>query len=133
EVDAHPLFDGELPMQGAGNVSPLPILYAPARSGNRVANEETTRLVSFLRLSGIVRPEHGFLQVRNRIYARVFNQRWVTAHMPDAELRRQQAAYHRGLWRAAVISGSVLVVMLCLVFAAVHQTNLARTKTQQAQ
>ena len=42
----------------------------------------------------------GCLRVRNRIYERVFDREWVTQHMPDAELRRQRAAYRRGLLRA---------------------------------
>jgi len=48
--------------------------------------------VGSLKLSGAVCPESGNLRVRNRIYARVFDQKWIVEHMPDAELRRQRAA-----------------------------------------
>ena len=50
--------------------------------------DETSLLVSILRLSGVVRPEAGSLKLRNRIYERVFDRAWVIQHMPDAELRR---------------------------------------------
>jgi hypothetical protein len=43
------------------------------------------------------------LQVRNRIYARVFDREWIAARMPDAERRRQRAAFCRRLMAAAGI------------------------------
>jgi hypothetical protein len=68
--------------------------------------------VTVLLLSGIIKVRDGKLKVRNRIYARVFNREWVIENMPDAELRRQRAAYRRGLlvgiaspFAAALISG----------------------------
>lgn len=85
-------------------------LYARVQQGKRVADDETNPLVGVLRLSGIVRGETGRLHVRNRIYARAFDKRWVAASMPDAELQRQRAAYRRGLLRATVIAA---VVMPC--------------------
>ena len=42
-----------------------------------------------------------YLQVRNRIYQRVFDRRWVEANMPNPEKRRQRRAYRRGVLRAA--------------------------------
>src|SRR5437899_5207656 len=41
-----------------------------------------SRLAAVLRLSGITRAVGGALQVRNRIYERVFDRAWVTQHMP---------------------------------------------------
>ena len=49
--------------------------------------------------------------MRNRIYDRVFDREWVRAHMPDAELRRQEAAYRRGVLRTAALASVVLVLM----------------------
>ena len=54
---------------------------------------------------------NAFLEVRNRIYARVFDRAWIATHMPDAEVRRQRVAYRRGLARAAAVAGVVLAAM----------------------
>src|SRR5204862_5841738 len=86
-------------------------LYGQVRKGQRVALDDTNQLVSILRLSGITRVAEGRLRVRNRIYARVFDRNWVTAHMPDAELRRQRSAYHRGLLGATAVSAVILAVI----------------------
>ena len=56
------------------------------------AVDETNPLISLLRLSGITRVANGFLKPRNRIYAHVFDRRWVAANMPDADVQRQKAA-----------------------------------------
>ncbi len=63
-------------------------------------DEVTNPLIGILRLSGIALATGGYLRVRNHIYERVFDQEWVKTNMPDAELRRQRAAYRRGLLRA---------------------------------
>src|SRR5205085_2307968 len=62
-------------------------------------------------LSGVTRVKQGQLRVRNRIYARVFDREWVRTHMPDAELRRQRAAYRRGVLRTAGVGAVVLTVV----------------------
>lgn len=74
-----------------------------------------------LRLSGIVRQDHGGLRVRNRIYARLFDSQWIRAQMPDAELRRQRRAFWRGVTRTAVTSGLVISGMGWLALDAVDK------------
>ncbi len=64
-----------------------------------VPDDETNPLIGVLRLSGISRVVEGSLQVRNRIYERVFDGEWIEANMPDAEKRRQSRAYRRGVLR----------------------------------
>ena len=59
------------------------------------------------------------MQVRNRIYERVFNRKWVEEHLPGAELRRQQAAFRRGVLRMALVSGVILALISTLAIAAV--------------
>jgi WD40 repeat protein len=112
--------------------------YSPERSrrgAGGVRDDETNPLVSLLRLSGITRPgrcEAGggsSLQVHNRIYARVFDREWITTHMPDAELRRQQAAYRRGLVRATAAFAGILVVMAALVLIAIDRARIAHRAT----
>src|SRR5439155_15108553 len=72
------------------------------------------------------------LRVRNRIYARVFDREWVARHMPDAEIRRQRAAYRRGLARAAALSAVVVAAMAGLTATAVTQAGNARAATRGA-
>jgi WD40 repeat protein len=105
-------------------------LYGQVRSGKRVRLDDTNQLVSILRLSGITRVADGCLRVRNRIYERVFDRRWVTAHMPDAELRRQRAAYRRGLVGATAIATAVVAVVSTLAVVAVSQARRAAAGQQ---
>src|SRR5262249_23558541 len=69
----------------------------------QVQDDEASPLVSVLRLSGITRSSAGLLHTRNRIYAQVFNCKWIRSNMPDAEVQRQKAAYMRGVMRTAAL------------------------------
>jgi hypothetical protein len=107
-------------------------LYARIHRKRHVRDDETNPLVSALRLSGIIRARGGYLHVRNRIYARVFDREWILATMPDAELRRQRAAYRRGLLRAASIAAVVLLLMVGLASAALYQRRDALAQKRLA-
>jgi len=111
ETDDNLTFVRSRLLNSGADLAALLELYRKVWSGKPVADDEANPLVSVLKLSGIVRVAEGVLQVRNRIYARVFDRQWVVQHMPDAELRRQQAAFQRGLARAATVSGAVLGAM----------------------
>src|SRR5437763_16116409 len=89
--------------------------------------------VGSLRLSGIVRAVEGRLQVRNRIYARVFDPEWITAHMPGAELRRQREAFRRGVWRTAGVGAVILAVVGSLALTAVNQARRADRQRRVAE
>jgi WD40 repeat protein len=92
ERDTNLLFVSDWLLRSATEVSHLLSLYARVHSPRqKVPDDETDPLVGLLRLSGIVREQDGYLQVRNRIYARVFDRAWIETHMPDAELRRLRA------------------------------------------
>jgi WD40 repeat protein len=106
-------------------------LYQKVRDGRRVAYDETNPLCPVLRLSGVAKVGEGLLLPRNRIYARVFDKEWVRAHMPDAELRRQKAAYRRGLGRAAMASGIVLLAVGSLALYALNQSQRADRAAQE--
>jgi WD40 repeat protein len=120
-------------LRSEADLASLLDLYTQVRQNKRVKDDETNPLTGILRLSGVARVEGGLLRVRNRIYDRVFDKEWVLAHMPDAELRRQRAAYRRGLLRAAVLSGVVLAVMGVLSLVAVGNARRAETETEKAQ
>lgn len=108
-------------------------LYLQVRKQKRVPDDETNRLVGVLRLSGIVRVVGGFLYVRNRIYYQAFDQKWVRANMPDAELQRQRRAYRTGQLRAASIAAIVIAVLTgSVTVAALRQRNRAVDATARA-
>src|SRR5262245_56851715 len=108
DQDDNLLFVRERMLRSEVDVADLLSLYEQVHRGKRVEDDETNPVVSVLRLSGITRIEEGRLRVRNRIYQRVFDRAWVRANMPDAELRRQRAAYRRGLLRAAAVAALII-------------------------
>ena len=101
-------------------------LYGKVRRGG-VVNDEKDALKNTLRLSGVARARNGQLEVRNRIYERVFDQIWIRENMPDAEVRRQRVT----AWRVGLSIGSVamtfIALMSWLTFRAVHAESLANT------
>jgi WD40 repeat protein len=106
--------------------------YAQVRAGRRVKDDETNSLLSVLRLSGIVRAEGVYLRVRNRIYAQIFDQEWIRANMPDAEMRRQKMAYRRGFIRAAALAGVVVTLFGGLAWFAFQESRRANANAMRA-
>ena len=104
-------------------------LYEQVRRGHRVPDHETNPLVGLLRLSGAVRTAEGHLRVRNRIYARVFDKAWVTAHLPGAEKRRQRRAFRRGALRASSIAVLAMAAFAALGWIAWTKSRDAITAT----
>ena len=94
-------------------------LYGKVRRGS-VVNDEKDALQSTLRLSGIARARNRQLEIRNRIYERVFDQSWIRENMPYAEARRQQMAYRRGLYRAGAMASVVVSIMGLLTMWAIR-------------
>jgi hypothetical protein len=125
ERDDNLLFVWERMLRSEVDVAGLLSLYMQAHRGKRVMDDETNPLVSVLRLSGITRVEDGRLQVRNRIYGRVFDREWAQANMPDAELRRQRAAYRRGMLRATAVAAIILILLSGLSLYAFRQRDRA--------
>jgi WD40 repeat protein len=130
--DDNLLFVRERLLKSEVDLAGLLEQYARVLQGNPVADDDTNQRVSVLRLSGIVRVAKGRLRVRNPIYERVFDRAWVVAHMPDAELRRQQAAFRRGLWRATAVSVTILVALGSLALIALMQARRAGQLARRA-
>ena len=107
-------------------------LYRQVRAGRRVKDDETSPLVPVLRLSGVVSVRDGLLRVRNRVYDRVFDDEWVSAHVPDAEKRRQAAAYRRGVLKTAAIASVVVLLMALLAGWALRASHAARASALMA-
>jgi tetratricopeptide (TPR) repeat protein len=133
ESDDNLLFVQERLLRSEVDRATLLDLYAQVRGHKRVRDDEFNPTVSILRLSGITRVVNGYLQVRNRIYYRVFDRDWITANMPDAELRRQRLAYRRGVVRAASVGAVILLVLAGLAFSAYRQRRIAEQNREFAE
>ncbi|MHC1766003.1 MAG: AAA-like domain-containing protein [Verrucomicrobiia bacterium] len=88
EQDDNLLFVRERLLRTELDLARLLGLYEQVLKGERVPDDETDELINQLRLAGIVDVSEGFLRVRNQIYARVFDEAWVAASVPDAELQK---------------------------------------------
>jgi WD40 repeat protein len=133
ERDNNLLFVRERMLRSEVDLHDLLGLYEQILRRKRAADDETNPLVVILRLSGVTRSVGGDLVVRNRIYARVFDRRWVEAHTDEAEVRRQRAAYRRGLRRAAAVAALVLLIVSALGLVAVQGWRQAITQRQIAE
>ena len=133
ESDDNLLFVQERLLRSELDRATLLDLYSQIRRNKRVKDDEFNPAVSILRLSGITSVTNGYLRVRNRIYHRVFDRDWITANMPDAELRRQRVAYRRGLVRAASVGAVILLVMSGLAFSAYRQRKIAEHNREFAE
>jgi WD40 repeat protein len=101
-------------------------LYARVRSGAAVQDDDTSPVCSALKLAGVARSENGHLVMRNRIYRRVFDQRWIAANMPQAEARRQRAAFWRGALRSGLVSAGVVLAIGYLLFVSIQSGRRMR-------
>ncbi|MEO2003791.1 MAG: AAA-like domain-containing protein, partial [Candidatus Poribacteria bacterium] len=101
-------------------------MYDQVLRGKTVPPDETSPLVNILRLSGIAGVESGSLRVRNRIYERVFDRAWVRENMPGAEVRRQRAAFLRGLLGAAAVAAVVVASVVTFALIAREGKRAAR-------
>ncbi len=119
--DNNLLFVRERLLRSGSDISNLLELYGKVLKRGIVRDDETDPLVSVLRLSGVTQSAAGRIKVRNRIYERVFDEAWIRTNTPDAELRRQRAAYRRGLIRAMLVSALILLVVASLAFVAYKQ------------
>ncbi len=91
ETDDNLMFVRNRLLKNEVDVTALLSLYARVRSRREpVTDDETNLLLNVLRLCGVVRVEESIVILRNRIYETVFDRAWITANLPDAELRRQR-------------------------------------------
>ncbi|MEW6734267.1 MAG: AAA-like domain-containing protein [Acidobacteriota bacterium] len=130
--DTNLLFVRERILHCKADVAALLDLYKKILDGKLIREDETNPLVDLLRLSGIVRVEDGYFKVRNRIYAHVFNREWIEKSIPDAESRRQRAAYWKGLLRAASVATLIIATMAYLIVDARKQRSFAEQEKNQS-
>jgi WD40 repeat protein len=143
--DDNLIFVRERLLRSDADIAALLELYGRVRRGKRVRDDDTNALCSLLKLSGIAKMrilDFGFrigqrkprrsaiLGVRNRIYHRVFDRDWVRANMPDAELRRQRAAFRRGAARSGAIGTAVVSVVTALALVALGQKRQMQSQKE---
>nr|VFJ94136.1 MAG: AAA-like domain-containing protein [Candidatus Kentron sp. LFY] len=112
ERDDNLLFVREQVLRTDTDHAALLTLYRRIHTSKKIPDDETNPLIDILRLAGLARVHENHLRVRNRIYGRAFDGDWIDANMPDAERRRQRAAFRRGLLRMGIAAG---VVIACLI------------------
>jgi len=120
ERDDNLLFVRERMLRSEVDLSALLMLYDKVHGGKTVRDDETSPLISILRLSGITRVERGVLKVRNRVYNRVFDHQWVISNLPGAEVRRQRVAYKAGLKKALAITLPLILLGLIVAIGKVY-------------
>lgn len=113
-------------LEGTDDRASLLDLYRQVWMGGRVLNDETNPLCAVLRLSGIVRVVRGHFEVRNRIYDRVFDLKWIEANMPGNELRRQRVAVRAGVLRTASVSAALFAIVGALALLNLRSADRAR-------
>lgn len=123
--DDNLLFVRERLLRSEVELAGLLDLYGKVRRGTPLPDEENNPLIEVLKLSGIVRAANGRLAGRNRIYEEVFDSAWVENNMPEAEVRRQQAALRKGRFQVATAALVVLLLMGILSLTAFFQRNRA--------
>jgi hypothetical protein len=130
ERDDNLLFVRERLLRSEVDLAGLLDLYSQVWR-NALLDDETNPMIDMLRLSGVSRVVKGRLRVRNRIYKRVFDRRWIEANMPDAEKRRQRRAFRRGVLGASAASAAIVIVVTGLGLIAWHQTMEARKANEE--
>ncbi len=130
EQDTNLTFVRDRMLMSGADTADLLSLYTRVYREQPVLTSSTGQLIDVLMLSGLVRSMHGRLLVRNRIYQNVFDSAWIREHMPGADLRRQRAAYRRGVFRASIVVSLALAAIgaLCAVAGLqyFHSQEIAR-------
>ena len=122
-------------LKSGQDIASLLDLYRRILTGHKhVEYDPVAPLCEILRLSGIVRVADGRMEVRNRIYARVFDSGWVRQNMPDVDRRRQAYAYRCGVLRALSVASILMTamgIMLTLTFRSKQKASTALTAARQ--
>lgn len=130
ERDDNLLFVRDRMLRGGADPIQMLTVYSNIWAGRLVKDDPSHPLLNELRLTGVVRSQDGYLRVRNRIYERVFNQKFVDANQPQDEVARQRAAERRG--RLKVLSWAVPIVLAFAALAALawRQSRRAQKETE---
>ncbi len=124
--DDNLLFVRDRMLRGGSDPVELLTIYSSIRTGKLVQDDPASPILNQLRLAGVVRSDNGYLRVRNRIYERVFDQKWVEANQPMDEVQRQRAAERRGRWKVLAWAVPLVALFAGLAFLAWWQSHKAQ-------
>jgi WD40 repeat protein len=132
DLDDNLLFVRECLLRDDADRVGLLDLYAKLGQRRPVLDDGADPLTSALRLSGIARADGDRLRVRNRIYERVFDDKWVESNLPGAEVKQRRAAYRRGLLRAALAGAAILLLVGALAIIAFIKSQQAASEAEKS-
>lgn len=89
----------------------LDLLRLLHRGPNELSQHDAL-LVSILLLSGVAAEVEGRLVLRNRLYAKLFDRRWIEANLPGAEVRRQREAATNAALKLGSVALAIIVVLV---------------------
>jgi hypothetical protein len=112
------------PDDGPERVQRVLKTYRDVLVGKAVPDEEQSVVKSELKLTGIVRRHNGHLVVRNPIYARVFDRKWIDAHWP--------VKYWTPTVQRAALA-TIVVLFLALFALAIFAWRQAKARVEQEQ
>lgn len=133
QQDSNLIFVRERILRSGGDLAALLEEYRRLYRRRRVRKDERNPIHNKLQLAGVTRTEGSVLTVRNRIYQHVFDLEWIKASMPDAELRRQRAAFRRGLLRASLVASVFILILAASASMAVYQWQAADRERHNAE
>jgi hypothetical protein len=118
---------------GSEDVSAVLSLYRQTIGRQPVPFDPASPHATTLLLSGIVAVRNNRLEVRNRIYRRLFDARWVRDNLPGQERRRQEQATRRGFVKATFLWASIASVLLAMfgLSNAAYRANVRAEQTAQ--
>ncbi|HEX6897635.1 MAG TPA: AAA-like domain-containing protein, partial [Bryobacteraceae bacterium] len=131
ERDDNLLFVRDRMLRGGANAVELLTLYSTIRAGRIVKDDPAQPVLKELRLAGVVRVDNGYLRVRNRIYERVFDQKFIESNQPLDEAARQRVAERRGRLKALAWAVPLMLALAALAAGAWWQSRRAWTETDQ--
>ena len=112
EIDSNLQFVRDMLTKKAFNREAVLGTYLKVRRGDRVPDLELDQVTSWLKLSGIVKRKDALLEVRNPVYAQVFDERWAREH------QRLNVNWRRRLTRVA--AGLLVLMVLVTIPLAIY-------------
>ncbi len=83
-------------------------IYEQVYKGQEITLNKQSLAHSLLILSGLVRVENKYLNVRNEIYRQVFNRQWIQEHLPRINVQQ---------WRKFMTTAGILLVIFVVISA----------------
>ena len=131
ELDDNLLFVRDRMLRGGADPIQLLTTYSNIRAGGLVKDDPSDPILNELRLAGVVRSANSYLRVRNRIYQRVFNQKFIEANQPQDEVARQRAAERRGRLKVILVGLPILIIFIVLAYVFGRLRVRAETETKK--